>query len=290
MPPLFNKPTLPGVKLAFSRATLGFALLFCAWATKLPGASFQDDFAVVFIDAATEAKLGAFPLNRSFLAGAVRKAGELGAKGVVIKFFLDQPREESGDQALAMAMTNLPVILQARIDDTEAHPNPLPDRFTWPEVKVPTEISGVSGWIPLPAFSARARDVGFVDFSSPRVPLLETYQSRTVKSLVVCCIELAKGKPAVLTPNRRLNFGVDGLRLDGTNCLTAAYPLKDDLPYLPFHQFLAGEIPASRIKGKVVIIGYDGPGIHSEPTPIGSIRAHRFFVYILQNMYEKLGP
>ena len=40
-------------------------------------------------------------------------------------------------------------------------------------------------------FCAHAKDVGFVDFDSAQVPLLETYQPRTVKSLVVCAIELA---------------------------------------------------------------------------------------------------
>src|SRR6185436_4917516 len=89
----------------------------------LPGASFRDDFAVVLIDAASEAKHGAFPLDRSIIARAVEKASDL---------------------VMAKALTNIPVILQARIDDTEAQPNPLPTRFML-GVKAETQVSGRSG-------------------------------------------------------------------------------------------------------------------------------------------------
>src|SRR6266567_213979 len=106
------------------------AFLLCSLCTTLLGASFRDDFAVVFIDAASETKFGAFPLDRSLLATAIRKASDLHARGVVLKFFLDQPKVAASDLLLAQALTNTPVVLQARIDDAEAHPNPLPERFT----------------------------------------------------------------------------------------------------------------------------------------------------------------
>jgi len=263
-------------------------LLFMLSSTVL-GASFRDDFAVVFIDAASEAKFGPFPFDRSIEAKAIRQAGELGAKGVVMKFFFDQPKEPAGDLSFAAALTNLPVLLQASLDDSEPHPNPLPGRFTVPGVRAQTQISGQSGIIPLPMFSANARDVGFVDFGSTQVPLLETYQSQTVKSLVVCCIELATGTQAVIAPDGRMMFGASGLRMDGRNCVTAKLPAKDDLAYIAFNEFLTGALPASRIKGKIVIIGYDGPHIQSTSTSIGPIRAHRFFVYTLQSVYEQVG-
>jgi CHASE2 domain-containing sensor protein len=255
----------------------------------LCGASFRDDFAVVLIDAASEARFGPFPFDRAVLARAIRKAGDVGAKGVVMKFFFDQSKEEAGDLALASALTNLPVLLQACLDEKEAHPNPLPDRFTFPGIQAQTEVSGQSGWIPLPLFSAQARDVGFVDFGSVQVPLLETYQSRTVKSLVVCCIELATGTRAVVSANGWMMFGANGLHMDGRLCVTAKLPAKDDLAYIPFDEFLAGGMPASRFKGKVVIIGYDGPHIPSISTSIGPVSTHRFFVYVLQSIYEQIG-
>src|ERR1700744_5617891 len=107
--------------------------------TTLWGASFQDDFAVVFIDAASEAKYGTFPLDRPLLARAIQKAGELQARGVVLKFFFDLPKGEAGDNALAQSLTNLPVVLQARMDNTTTNPNPLPARFTLTGVAAQTE-------------------------------------------------------------------------------------------------------------------------------------------------------
>jgi len=262
-----------------------FLLIVCI---HLPGASFRDDFAVVLIDAASEAKHGAFPLDRSIIARAVEKAGELKARGVVLKFFYDRPRSEASDLVMAKALTNIPVILQARIDDTEAQPNPLPTRFML-GVKAETQVSGRSGWIPIPKFMANARDVVFVDFASTKVPMLERYQNHTVKSLVLCCIELSTGKTAVIKPEQSVSFGTKELLLDAKNCVQATLPLKDDLDYIPFHRFLAGDIPMNQIQGKVVIIGYDGPQIDSISTSIGKIRAHRFFVYVLRSIYERVG-
>ena len=262
--------------------------LLCTLSSTLTAASFRDDFAVVMIDAATEAKFGAFPLERSFLARGIRKAAALGGNAVVIKFFLDLPRDPTSDLALSSALTNVPVLLQARIDDTEAHPNPFPDRFNFPGVNLQTEMSGRSGWIPLPIFAAKAKDIGFVDSSSTRVPLLETYQSRTVKSLIVCCIEQATGRPARIASNSSMKFGASRLQMDSHNCVTANLPPKDDLAYIPFHQFLEGDIPASQIKGRIVIIGYDGPKMQSFSTTIGQVRGHRLFVYALQSIYEQV--
>ena len=68
------------------------------------GGDFERDFAVVFITQATEAKHGRYPLDRALLAQAVERAADAGAKGVIIKFFLDQARTTEGDRRLAMAL------------------------------------------------------------------------------------------------------------------------------------------------------------------------------------------
>ena len=266
------------------------AILLCALSTMLRGATFREDFAVVFIDATSEAKFGTFPLDRSYLAKAIRQTATLGAKGVVLKFFLDQPKGELSDFSLEQAMTNMPVLLQARLDDSQPQSNALPNRFAFPRVKVQTQISGQAGWIPLRRFSAKAAGVGFVDLSTPTVvPLLETYQSETVKSLTVCCIELATGKQAIIVPGQSLRFGTHELRVDSRNCVSAKLPAEDALEYIPFHRLVGGEILVSEIKGKIVILGYDGTQIHSISTSIGPIRAHRFFVYVLKSVYEQIG-
>jgi len=261
------------------------ALLPCG----LLAAAFEDDFVVVFIDAQTEAKYGAFPLDRGLIADALDELAAAKVKGVVLKFFYDQPKDAASDRRLAKSLTKLPVALQARLDDTEAKPNPLPARFTFPQLKAETAVSGQSGWLPLPLLADQAASIGFVDIASPaNVPLLETYQGQTVKSLVVCAIELATGKPAVITPGKSLSFGEQRLILDGKNQTTAKLPETDVLKYIPFHKLLDKSAPASALAGKVVILGYDGPKIHSLETSIGKVKAHRLFVYSLKGIYEQM--
>ena len=109
-----------------------------------------------------------------------------------------------------------------------------------------------------------------------------------MKSLVLCSIELATGKRAIIEPGQKVTLGARALRLDARNCVQAKLPLKDDLAYIPFQRFLAGDIPANLIQGKVVIVGYGGPKMYSISTPIGQVRAHRLFVYDLQSIYEQL--
>ncbi len=267
-------------------------LAACDCPTAAPHAptSFSDHFAVVLFDKETEAKLGAFPLPRSSCAQAIRRAAALHARAVVFKFFFDQPQNPTDDLALAEAMTNLPVVLEACLDAREAHPNPLPARFSL-SISTATAVSGKSGWLPLPAFTERAAGIGFVDFDSTNAPLLETYQGRTVKSLLLCCLEMAEGRPAEIHPGHDIAIGALDLPVDSLDRRPAKLPSRDDCPYIPFHRFLSGEIPPDAIRDKVVIIGYDGAKIHAIATPIGPVHAHRFFIYILQSLCDEFpGP
>lgn len=259
-------------------------------ASCLCAGSFEDDFAVVFIDEASEGELGEFPLDRSFYAKAILQTERLGAKAVVLKFFIDRPKNAESDQALAEAMKGIPVILQVRLLDQsqEPNPNPLPDRFTLPGVEALTGVAGDSGWFPLPILSANAADVGFVDINSLQIPLLESHRSRTVRSIVVNCIETATGKSASFETPGTIRFGDWQLETDRNQFVTAALPETDNIAYIPFHEFLALDRSETSIAGKVVIIGYDGPKIHEFPSPIGPIRAHRYFVHSLKSIYEQV--
>src|SRR6185437_11036532 len=114
------------------------------------------------------------------------------------------------------AMSKMKVVLEARIDNGEAEANPLPERFTIPISGAAggNLISGTKGWIPLPALSARAHDIGFVDYRTlDRMPLVERYDGRCVKSLFTCCIEVAMGHAAI-TPGKSLQVGEKTLAMD----------------------------------------------------------------------------
>ena len=50
-------------------------------------------FAVVLIDRRTEEALGPFPYVRAIYAKTLESLSNSGARGVVLKFFIDQPKE-----------------------------------------------------------------------------------------------------------------------------------------------------------------------------------------------------
>lgn len=255
------------------------------------GGDFERDFTVVFITQATEAKYGRFPLDRSLLAQAVEQAADAGAKGVVIlKFFLDQSRTAEGDRRLATALSRVPVLLQARLDDSEKAPNPLEGRFTLPGASFKTAVSGSSGWIPRPEFSRRAHDVCFVDFDSSPAPIVEMYQGKTVKSLLACAAELAAGHKAVIRPVKDISIADQTAFLDSLNRVTITLRHEKVLASFDFNSLLDGSIPPSALRNRVVVIGYDGSSIPQVSSPVGTMGAHRLFVLMLKGFYESMAP
>lgn len=263
-------------------------LLLLAMPTISFGGTFERDFTVVYITQATETKYGHFPYDRSLLAQAVEKAADGGAKGVIIKFFLDQSRTAEGDRRLATAMARVPVLLQARLDDSEKAPNPLEGRFTLPGSSFNAAVSGRSGWIPLPEFSTPAHDVCFVDFDSSPVPIVETYQSKTVKSLLACAAELAVGRKAVIRPAKDISIGGQTVPLDSLNRVTITLPREKPPASFDFNNLLDGSLPASALRNRVVVIGYDGASIPQVSSPLGIMGAHRLFVLMLKGFYESM--
>lgn len=250
---------------------IGFAMRLLIWnilsvcVLLLPMNSWAESiFVPIFIDARTEVKLGPFPYDRAVSADAIVAFAKLGAKGVVLKFFIDQPKGQ-GDDALALAMTKLPVILQARCDDTEAKPNPLDARFTIPATnKMNFAVTCNAGWIPLPRLQQNAANVCFVDQTLvDAATMLESYQSRAVKSLYVCALELAR-KP-VPTANSGGTRKVD----------LAKVPRFDVISLV---DVLDGKIDRARVAGKIVVFGYEGPKAAMFDTAIGRISAHRVFI------------
>lgn len=247
---------------------------------------FSRDFAVVFVTARTEARFGKIPLDRALLAQAIENAARSMAKGVIVKFFLDQPRQAESDRRLATSLSRLPVILQARLDDTERHPNPLPARFTVSGGPFQTAVQGNSGWIPFPALAEKSHDLGFVDFNTSRIPILENYQGKTVKSLLLCAAELAAGQPARLRPGKSVSVGTLTALLNAENQTWVDFPATSTLASFEFADLVDGTLPADALKGRVVVLAYDGPNSHTVATPFGKLAAHRAFLLLLKSFYE----
>jgi CHASE2 domain-containing sensor protein len=254
--------------------------------------SFEDTFAIVFIDSPTEAQFGEFPVARKVVAQGVNRAAELGARAVVLKFFYDQPKDEADDAALEQAMKRIPVLIQARVDDAEADPQPLLPRFHLPgRWSGKTVIEGQNGWIPRLRFQTNAHSVGFVDLgpgSVTNVALLERYRGRAVKSLSLAALEVGAGTNAVLESGRRVRLGPATLAMDSQQQVAVAPLRSDELPFHSFGDLANGRIPREKIAGKVVLIGYDGDKLHSLETPGGPVPPHRFFVLQLRELWNQL--
>lgn len=223
----------------------------------------QSSFVPVFIDARTEARLGPFPYDRAVIAGALTALEKLGVKGVVLKFFLDQPKSK-GDDALAQAMTKLPVVLQARCDDAEPKPNSLDARFSTAIKQTGVSVACRSGWIPLAQLQKSAFEVCFIDQPAVDTPLWhQSYQDRAVKTLYGCALELAH-KPV---PTADAN-GVRKVDLTKAPCFEV----------ISLVDVLDGKIDRARIAGKIVVFGYEGPKVAMFETAIGRLSAHRVFM------------
>jgi hypothetical protein len=247
--------------------------------------SFEDNFIAVFIDSTTEEKLGQLPLDRSLFAKAIERLKSANAKGVILKFFLDIPKEEQSDKKLAESMKGLPVVLQARIDNGELNPNHLPKKFTLGG-ELQTSISGRSGWIPTSLFSENAKDVCFIDFEGFPLPSLEKYRDNGVKSLFLCALELGVDKPAKITSGSKVEIGHLSYDLDSLNRFSVAIPPSMKFEYIRFSDIFEDKTYVEKVRNKVVIIGYTGPKIHNITTEFGDIPAHEFFVRLLHSLYE----
>jgi CHASE2 domain-containing sensor protein len=79
-----------------------------------PPEASRSPFIVVFIDAKTEKALGPFPYDRAVLAKAIDKTASSGARGVVLKFFIDKPKTPDGDRALIQSARSTMLLLEGQ--------------------------------------------------------------------------------------------------------------------------------------------------------------------------------
>jgi hypothetical protein len=241
-------------------------------------------FRAVFKNDADVTALG--PLSRPQIAAVLQAVERAGAKAVVVKFFLDEPRDPAGDATLAKALQacGVPVILQANVNGDTPKPNLLPVALRRANLpKISGLISGMKGWLPLPEFAEPAHGIGFIDQLNP-MPILERYQGETVPSLFLLALEQAHGTSHCTATE--VAFGA--LKLVMKNgAVPVAYPTRDDMAPISFADALSGKA-ANEFCGQIVVIGVDDKSMHTFPTPIGPVKAHRLFMYSLDAAHAAL--
>ena len=251
----------------------------------------QAPFVLVMIDQKTEAALGQFPYDRGVLAAAVQRSTELGARGVVIKFFMPGPSSDIGDRALAAAMKRTKVLLQAGGFREDPKTNSLPERFKLMRAGGNPQAMDATYGTPLPMFAAEAYDIGFVDMDNAmsRAPMIEHSQGFYVKSLWTACLELALNVKAEIHPGISVKFGDRTLPLTGLSEVGIEFPQTSALDYISLVDFLHDRRPRPEVKDRIVLLGAVLPRVQPPlQTSIGPLGPHRIFYYALLSLYESL--
>jgi len=237
--------------------------------------------ALILIDERTEQELGSFSSERDALAAGLVELAKLGAKEVLLKFFLDLPKTNKKNELLRQAITKLPVTLQARIENTESNPNELlPKHVLGSEFRsIKSGAKGNSGWLPLIDFSRNARAVGFIDSISPTF-FVETYGSQAVGSLHFHALESIYGS-AFEIKHGELHLAGKMVSLNQKGEFEYEWLPYEVHPYVSLIDLLNGNVIAEKIRGKYIVFGYNGKDIHKLDTPVGSMNAHLAFYHSL---------
>lgn len=247
------------------------------------------------MDDATEKELGPFPYDRSKYAEVISTLRVAKAKAVVLKYFLDQAKPGIGDDELSVEIKKMPVLLQARLDQTEPRPNSLPVSFgCGSRVRGDTSalLSGQSGWIPLEKFSQGCAGIGFVDIASKNdllnIPMVVKYRGCVLPSLELAALELAFGQPASIFLGDKISLAGHSLRVDASGQIHVQLPAKDRIDSISFVDVIKGNFDKKRVAGKIVILGFDAKETPVLATSMGPLRVHRLFYYSLESLYEQL--
>lgn len=249
-------------------------------------------FVFVYVDSITEAKIGAFPYSRDVYVEAINIAAENGAKAVVLKYFIDEPKDSLADMKLSESLTRLPVFLQCRIGIQQETPNNLPIRFLSPELKdAKTKyiLAGNSGWMPLEILSKNCHDVGFVDLytaDNPNCPMLAYYHNTPIKSLPIKIFEFLYAE-TISIDGRKMSFMGKTYKLTSKLEQKITFPDKKRLKKYSFVDLLEDNIDKAELSGKIVILGYDGDMQSMINTPSGQVKAHDYFGYLLIGLFDE---
>lgn len=241
--------------------------------SKMAYAAARNNVVFVVIDDKSTPTLGPMPIARRVYSDIIRAAARAQAKAVVLKFFFDTSRP--GDVEFALAMTSIPVYLQARLNDETDGTLAIDPRLARPrlidrEALEPLVLRNIEG--PIRMLSDAATGIGFVDLrvdgQFDRIESIgELKGGLTLTSLALITAELAMGKTSVVE-HHRLLLGAASFALDRKGRVVCDYlrgPAPDTLSVI---DVLQSESPNAALRNKVVVVGYsrsDGPSLKFGP-------------------------
>src|SRR5262245_11278286 len=132
------------------------SVVICCLLLRVISSGQAHDFVAVFFDDDSVKELHVdAPLPRDLVAKLITKLHDAGARGLVLKWFLDLPRDKEQDEALAKALCLMPTTLQA-CHKEDGSTNALPERFRiaqTDDLELKEVMSSDRGYLPLPIFS-----------------------------------------------------------------------------------------------------------------------------------------
>lgn len=235
-------------------------LVACAVSAHSERVAVAPAFLFVAVDDASRDKWGNGAIDRGIHAEAIQNAKSSGARAVVMKFFFDRPSQSQSDAALAVAIGSMPVFLQYSLGGNSSDasvPRAWRDDLASPSLQ--GALKGYPTMAPLPALAQHAAGVGFVDVrddtAQDRIEMVGHDTGHTVASLPLLTLEAATGQRAVIAGSMlRLGSHVYPLSSDGR--IECPYLTIGHADVLPLQALVAGQIPADKIRDRVVVIGY----------------------------------
>ena len=249
-------------------------------------ASFESKFAVVVVDAQSEAKLGGFP-SREVLSQLIDRIAAGKPKSIILKYFLDTPGNEADSKLLAQSIGKTRVILQATLNKDPPTSQALDERFFFQGSLGPLKpaLAGDGGWLPQKLFADRAPKVCFVDVVKPeRVPMFELFHQRLVESLYACALAEAFGETKLQVERNRISFGDQSLALNEAAEVSISLENLDMPVSTSAFQLLEPKFDPAIFAGKVVVLAYTGSRSPTLDVCGMSIPIHQLFLAQLREL------
>jgi hypothetical protein len=282
--------SIEGCAMHISRRVSIFLSALALVFSHTDAAPFQSKFAVVVVDAQTEAKIGGFP-SRAVLSQLIDRIAAGKPKSIILKYFLNTPGNEADSMRLAQSIGNTRVILQATINKEPPTSQSLDERFFFsgPLGLLKPALAGDEGWLPQKRFADHATQVCFVDVVKPeQVPMLELFHQRPVESLYACALAEAFGESKLQTDRHRITFGDQSLALNEAAEVNIRLDNLDMPANTPAFQLLDAKFDSAIFTEKVVILAYTGSRSPTLDVRGSSIPVHQLFLAQLRELVAKL--
>jgi adenylate cyclase len=268
---------------------------------------------ILDIDDESLARLGQWPWPRTRVAEMVDKLHEAGAASVGMDIVFAEPDRTSPkammalwklpeetrarlgalpdhDEAMAKSLQEGRVVVGFALDRTgKATAKPAtPFRIVTAGEPAERHLNGFTGAVTsLPAFEKAASGNGFLTFVPDddgvvrRVPLVARLGEAIVPSLVSESLRVAQGVPNYIVRTGSSGEGVEEIRIGEFTVPTTAkgemwvhYTKPVPGRFLPAWKVLAGEVPAGRLDGHIVLVGTSAQGLMDlRSSPMGGIMA-----------------